>query len=310
MSDVVWVDNQHVSFDNTVAHKIRRLADAAAATRSLSEGMRVALKVNTSEEGYEYGLRPGVICTLSDVARNATRTRPVICDGQRLVDYWKRAGGNAFLEVAGRTGYSSETLGGHFVINGGFSGDEGDLFPCGDDSELGGVEVGTAICRSDALWVLSHVTLTPLFGVSGALYNGGFDCLSARARTRVLRGMSPYLFNGQRPSQADLRDFRIRALESHLAVRKAMEDRVFYINYLWDITPQPEYYPFSESPMLSNLGFMASHDPVALDAATFALIRENGPDTQRIAETDFEEVIEQAERMRLGQKGESLNHLS
>ena len=29
MSDVVWVDNQHVSFDNTVAHKIRRLADAA-----------------------------------------------------------------------------------------------------------------------------------------------------------------------------------------------------------------------------------------------------------------------------------------
>ena len=81
-----------------------------------------------------------------------------------------------------------------------------------------------------------------------------------------------------------------------------MEDRVFYINYLWDITPQPEYYPFSESPMLSNLGFMASHDPVALDAATFALIRENGPDTQRIAETDFEEVIEQAERDEVGSK--------
>ena len=310
MSDVVWVDNQHVSFDNTVEHKIRRLADAAAATRRLSEGMRVALKVNTSESGYEYGLRPSFIRTLSDLARIATKQRPAICDGQRLVDYWKRAGGNAFFEMSNLTGYSSETLGGHFVINGGFSGDEGDLFPCGDDSGLGGVEVGTAVCRSDALWVLSHVTLNPLFGLSGALYNGGFDCLSARARTRVLKGLNPYLFNGQRPSPEELRAFRIRALESHMAVRTAMEDRVFYVNFLWDITPQPEYYPFSESPMLANIGFMASHDPVALDAATFAVIKENAAVTPRIDETVFEEVIEHAERMGVGIKGESLNRLS
>lgn len=310
MSDVVWVDNQRVSFDNTVEHKIRRLADAAAATRGLSEGMRVALKVNTSETGYEYGLRPSFIRPLSDLARIATKQRPAICDGQRLVDYWKRAGGNAFFEISNLTGYSSETLGGHFVINGGFSGDEGDLFPCGDDSGLGGVEVGTAVCRSDALWVLSHVTLTPLFGLSGALYNGGFECLSARARTRVLKGLSPYLFNGHRPSTEELRAYRIRALESHLAVRNAMEDRVFYINYLWDVTPQPEYYPFSESPMTANLGFMASHDPVALDAATFAVVRDNGHDIPRIAETAFDEVIELAVRMGLGTKGERLNHLS
>jgi uncharacterized Fe-S center protein len=298
-----------MSFDNSVAHKIRRLIESAAATRLLSEGMRVALKVNTSEEGYEYGLRPGFIRPLSDAAQTATRTRPVICDGQRLVDYWKRAGGNAFLEVTGRTGYSSETLGGHLVINGGFSGEEGDLFPCGDDSELGGVEVGTAICRSDALWVLSHVTLNPLFGVSGALYNGGFDCLSARAKTRVLAGLNPYMFNGRRPSTESLQKFRRRALESHMAVRTSMEERVFYINYLWDVTPQPEYYPFSEPPMLENLGFMASHDPVALDAAAFALIKAHAP-AARIAETAYEAVIEDAQRMGLGKKAASLNQLS
>lgn len=310
MSDVVWVDGHRMSFDNTVANKIRRLVDAAAATRLLSEGMRVALKVNASEEGYEYGLRPGFIRTLSEEAQKATRKRPVVCDGQRLVDYWKRAGGNAFLEITGRTGYTSETLGGHLVINGGFSGDEADLFPCGENSELGGVEVGTSICRSDALWVLSHVTLNPLFGLSGALYNGGFDCLSARARTRVLAGMNPYLFNGQRPSMEDLRKFRWRALESHMAVRTALEERVFYINFLWDVTPQPEYYPFSEPPMLENLGFMASHDPVALDAATFALMKENAPAVHRIGETAFEEVIEEAERIGIGTKGKNLNQLS
>ena len=116
MSDVVWVDNRRLFFDNTVAHKIRRLVDATSATRFLSEGMRVALKVNTAEDGYAYGLRPGFIRILADVAFTATKKRPVVCDGQRMVDYWKGSGGNAFLEVAGLTGYSNETLGGHFVI--------------------------------------------------------------------------------------------------------------------------------------------------------------------------------------------------
>jgi uncharacterized Fe-S center protein len=310
MSEVVWIDNQRMAFDNSVAHKLRRLAKTAEASRALSEGMRVALKVNISEEGYDYGLRPNFIRTLADLAWKATRERPVVCDSQRLVDYWKRAGGNAFLEASSRVGYSSETLGGHFVINGGFSGDEGDLFPCGDRSELGGVEVGTAICRSDALWVLSHVTLTPLFGLSGALFNGGFDCLSGRARTRVLKGVNPYLFNGQRPKPEELKGFRHRALESHLAVRAAIEDRVFYVNYIWDVTPQPAYYPFSDTPLLENLGFMASHDPVALDAATYALIKENLPTPERIAETDFEAVIAEAERLGLGKPDAGINHLS
>lgn len=310
MSNVFWVDHQHMTFDNTVSHKIMRLADAAAATRSLSEGMRVVLKVNTSEQGYEYGLRPNFIRTLTQTAWKATGERPVVCDGQRLVDYWDRAGGNAFMETAGQTGYSSETLGGHFVINGGFSGDEGDLFSCGVDSELGGVEVGTAVCRSDALWVLSHVTLHPLFGLSGALLNGGFDCLSGRARTRVLKGLSPYLFNGQGPSLEQLGAFQKRALECHCAVRHAMEERVFYVNFLWDITPQPEYYPFSEAPLLANLGFVASHDPVALDAATLRLIQESVSDAPRIDMTAFEDVLLCAERMGLGKRGNGPDHLS
>ncbi len=310
MSKVVWIDSQRMAHDNAVVHKLRRLAEAAVATRALSEGMRVTLKVNVPEEGYDYSLRPNFIRSLSDVAWKATQARPNVCDGQRLVDYWKRSRGNAFMEVASRIGYTSETLGGHFVINGGFSGDEGDLFPCGDDSELGGVEVGTAVCRSDALWVLSQVTLTPLFGLSGALYNGGFDCLSGRSRTRVLDGVNPYLFNGQRPAPEAQEIFQRRALECHLAVRNAMEGRIFYVNYIWDVTPQPVYYPFSETPLLDNLGFMASHDPVALDTATYALIQENLYDRAQLPETGFEGVIAEAEQLGLGRTDAERVHLT
>jgi uncharacterized Fe-S center protein len=88
MSDVVWVDTTGISFDNAVRHKLGRLIDVSGVTADLTEGMRVALKINTAEEGYNYGLRPEFIKTVADAAAAATQTRPVICDGLKLIDYW------------------------------------------------------------------------------------------------------------------------------------------------------------------------------------------------------------------------------
>jgi uncharacterized Fe-S center protein len=129
MSDVIWVDTTRMHFDNSARHKLTRLIESSGATADLSEGMRVALKVNTAEEGYDYGLRPEFVRTVAEAANAATQTRPVVCDGLKLIDYWKQARGNNFMKLTSSQGFSSETLGGHFVINGGFSGDEGDCFP-------------------------------------------------------------------------------------------------------------------------------------------------------------------------------------
>ena len=311
MQPVTWVDLNEMSFENSISHKLERLLQASGAAESVSDGMRVALKINTAEQGYEYGLRPSFIRTVVRAASKASNNLSIICDGQRLVDYWKRSKGNAFMETASSHGYSNETLAGHFVLNGGFSGDEGDLFPCGStESTLGGVEVGTAICRSDALWVLSHVTLHPLFGISGALLNAGFECLSGRARTRLLQGLSPYVFNGSRPDGEAVKSFHMKALESIHGVKAAVNGRMFFINYLWDVTPQPEYYPFSFRPVVENLGFLASHDPVALDAATHDLMmaRMNGTSTN--LEMDYAGVLKTAESMGLGRMSREVKRLS
>jgi hypothetical protein len=311
MTEVIWVDPARMSFDNTVTHKLRRLIDESDSTLDLTEGMRLALKVNTAEEGYEYGLRPSFLRVVAEMVNAATNTRPVVCDGLKLVDYWKKSLGNLYMKVASARGYSNETMGAHFVINGGFSGDEGDLFPCElPDSELGGVEVGTAVCRSDALWVLSHVTLHPLFGLSGALLNGGFECLVARAKTRVLQGVNPYPFNGQRSSKQDLKAFQRRALECLFGVRNSVEGRVFYINYLWDITPQPEYFPYSDGPLVGNLGFLASPDPVALDGATFDLLNQERARLENSVAADFPKLLSEAETMGLGSSDWALKRLS
>ena len=175
--------------------------------------MRVALKINTSEEGYEYGLKPVFFRTVAELVYRITKVRPTICDGIKLVDYWRRS-----LEKDRR-----EKRFWKWPINKDIPTTpwEAILSLMAASVEMkaifmpvtcptpmiGGVEVGTAVCRSDALFVLSHVTLHPLFGLGGALLNGGFDCLIGRERTRILKGLDPYPFNGSSPSPTNSQIF-------------------------------------------------------------------------------------------------------
>ncbi len=318
MSDVYWVDTVGMSVENSVSHKITRLLEQAGGLNLLEEDMKVALKINTPEEGYEYGLNPVFYRTAAQVVNRITKRRPTICDGIKFVDYWRKSGGKTFLVTARGNGYASDVLEGSFVINGGFSGDEGNLYPCGlTDSEIGGVEVGAAVCRSDALFVLAHLTLHPFFGLSGALFNGGFECLVGREKTRLLKGLNPYTFNGAVPPAAELQAFQRRALESHLSVRASMENRVFYVNYLWDVTPQPEYFPYSDAPVAGNLGFLAAADPVALDAASLRLLEESRQGELReagasagVGLANFVQVLEEAARLGLGNTEPQIIRLS
>ena len=77
------------------------------------------------------------------------------------------------------------------------------------------------------------------------------------------------------------------------------------------MTPQPDFYPYSEKPLIENMGFLASHDPVAIDKATFDIIQEEGRcDLAYTSDIDFAAVLKEAERLEIGTTGYTLKRLS
>jgi len=55
---------------------------------------------------------------------------------------------------------------------------------------------------------------------------------------------------------------------------KGKEENVGYMNFLIRITPDCDCFPFSDAPMVPDIGILASQDPVAIDAASFNLVNQ------------------------------------
>jgi hypothetical protein len=52
------------------------------------------------------------------------------------------------------------------------------------------------------------------------------------------------------------------------------QNKVGYMNFLIRITPDCDCFPFSDAPIVPDIGILASLDPVAIDAASFDLVNQ------------------------------------
>lgn len=55
---------------------------------------------------------------------------------------------------------------------------------------------------------------------------------------------------------------------------KDKENKVFYINFVINVTPDCDCVPWSDAPIVPDIGILASKDPVALDKACYDLINK------------------------------------
>ncbi len=106
---------------------------------------------------------------------------------------------------------------------------------------------------------------------------------------------------------------------------KPKKGRIWYFNFLIDITPECDCYTFSDSPLVPDIGILASRDPVSIDYASFELVRESISNPRSKAEgagagedkfsisypgTDPEPMFEMAEKIGLGERKYELIEIS
>lgn len=70
----------------------------------------------------------------------------------------------------------------------------------------------------------------------------------------------------------ELRPFLERVTEYALGAVAGKGGRVGFFNFLLDITPDCDCVPWSDAPIVPDIGILASRDPVAIDQASFDLV--------------------------------------
>jgi uncharacterized protein len=69
-------------------------------------------------------------------------------------------------------------------------------------------------------------------------------------------------------------EFIERMTEYALGSVKNKNGKTGYINFLMNITPECDCLPWSDRPIVPDIGILASHDPVALDSACYDLVNK------------------------------------
>jgi uncharacterized Fe-S center protein len=112
--------------------------------------------------------------------------------------------------------------------------------------------------------------------------------------------------------------FQKKMVEYAYGVWSQKKEKIFFINFLLQISPACDCYPNSDSPIVRDIGILASRDPVAIDKASCDLVNQEeslpksairrafkaGDDKWRdlYPEIDWDVQLSYAERLGMGKK--------
>jgi uncharacterized Fe-S center protein len=74
--------------------------------------------------------------------------------------------------------------------------------------------------------------------------------------------------------ETEIPQFMERMVEYAYGAVQGKEQKVGFMNFLIRITPDCDCFPFSDAPIVPDIGILASTDPVAIDAASFDLVNQ------------------------------------
>lgn len=77
--------------------------------------------------------------------------------------------------------------------------------------------------------------------------------------------------------ERDLPRFMERMVEYTMGVLKGKEQNSLFINFITQVSPACDCYPYADAPVVADIGITASTDPVAIDQASMDLVNAQPP---------------------------------
>ncbi|MDK6028382.1 DUF362 domain-containing protein [Ignisphaera sp. 4213-co] len=242
----------------SLPYKFMNLLEASPLKNMITPGNIVAIKIH-----------------VGDMEHGGYRTiRPIFV--RVLVDYVKKLGGIPFITdtwglrhiiVGLENGYNYETIGAVALPVSGIK--ETDLVKVRVPNPLrvSEIEVGSAVYYADVLINFAHSKGHPSSGYGGAIKNVSMGCTGPNTRSAI--------HNLEREDQIG-RAFQEGLADAFHAVILNKPNKVYNINYVLDVQPTCDCAPWSDIPIVPDIGILASEDVVALEKATLDLIN-NAP---------------------------------
>jgi len=241
----------------SLPYKFRKLLEESPLKSMISSGNIVAIKIH-----------------FGDMEHGGYRIiRPIFV--KILVDYVKKLGGLPFLTdtwglkhvmVGLDNGYNYATVGAPLIPVSGVK--ETDLVKVRVPNPLRieEVDIGSAIFNADVLINFAHSKGHPSPGYGGAIKNLAMGCTGPNTRSTI--------HNLERDDPSG-RAFQEAIADAAHAVMLNKVGKVFHINYALDIQPTCDCAPWSDLPIVPDIGILASKDIAALEKATIDLINSS-----------------------------------
>jgi len=341
--------------DLSAVKKLGKLIDESGILDIFSKGDIVAVKTHFGDRGTTRTLRSVFIRAVVEKVIEAGG-KPFVTETTGLGMLRARCTAVGRINIAEENGYTPQTLKAPIIIADGLLGFDYIEVPV-SGKHIRSVKVAKAIAESDAVICCTHFKLHMQAGVGGSIKNVGVGCVAKPSKfdihlsdypridqerctrcdecVRICPGNAivDYQINMERcvkclgcseACRDDAvktfwvfgRDVSERIVECAKGVFE-VQSNFAYLNFLLDITPHCDCHPYSDIPVVPDLGIMASKDVVAIDRASVDLYREAENLSGALLNhrkfwdwTDVEGMLDYAEEFGLGTRNYRLIDVS
>ena len=166
--------------------------------------------------------------------------------------------------------------------------------------------VGKNIEKYDSILILSHFKGHPMGGYGGALKNMSIGLASSHGKAHIHGAGEP-----EKIWTADHDSFLESMAEASSSIIEYRKNKLAFINVMCNMSVDCDCCAKAENPCMSDIGILASLDPVALDQACIDLVyKSNDPGKdhliERIESRNGTHTIDTAEKINIGTKNYKL----